>query len=298
MAFSVTEVALEGFRISRARPSALLAWSGLQLAFGAVVNVAGVIMAGPAIYEVQQWQLHQLADPSHQPGPVELARLAGLMATILPAAALSLATTLIMGGILAAAVDRAVLRPGPAGAPGWIGLGAVELRQIGALAMIAGLMLLADVGFTIVATPLTLGLGAAGAALRLAGDILVMVALWSRLSLLLPATFELGRIDLGAAWVLARGRFRPLFLANLMAVGLAFGVALLVFVVYFAVLELLPAGPKHDDVRAALTIAGFRQPAVWVGLLFVAAVGGLTTPILLAPAASAYRQLKAEPAAA
>jgi hypothetical protein len=126
----------------------------------------------------------------------------------------------------------------------------------------------------------------------------VLIALWSRLSLLLPATFELGRIDLAGAWRLGRGRFRPVFLANLMAVGLAISVTLLVFVVYQAVLALLPAGPGGDDARATLTLAGFRQPAVWVGLLFVATVGGLTTPILLAPAASAYRQLKREPAPA
>ena len=121
MGLSVLDAALEGFKVTRARPSAILAWAAIQLVFVVLARLALIWIVGKGGSIL-------LADPVVEPG--EMTALAPVIAEYTAA---YLALLVILCGILSPAVDRAVLRRDE-GRWGWLRLGLDEARQVAVFA--------------------------------------------------------------------------------------------------------------------------------------------------------------------
>src|SRR5690349_14428804 len=122
MGLSATDAALEGFRITRARPSAILAWAAVQLVF--------VVLARLALIGIVGDQAGAFFSLSLSSNPAAMSKLAPVISQYTAA---YLALLVILCGILYPAVDRAVLRPAE-GRWGWLRLGPDEARQMGVFA--------------------------------------------------------------------------------------------------------------------------------------------------------------------
>ena len=289
MAFSATDAALEGFKISRARPSAILAWAAVQFGLVVLARLAMIWIVG-----AQAGAFFSLTPFSN---PAEMMKLMSVISRFFAA---DLALSVIFYGILYSAVDRAVMRPGEGGW-GWLGLGMDEARQIGVLACSALLLLAVylagAVAVQILALLLGLALGAVGQGVALVvgitADLALVLWIGVRLSLAPPATFDRRRFVLLDTWALTRGRFWPLLGAYVISWLLSLLVLVLVWFIGAAIASVLPGAPAPgaSQPQIGTTFASILEPQTIVALLFSALAGGMTTPLTLAPAAYAYREL-------
>jgi hypothetical protein len=300
MAFSATDAALEGFRITRAHPKAVLAWAGVQLAMIALLNALVRSAAGE---ELAKFTDLSYLTASH--APAELMRLLPIMCEIL---AINLMVGVLFNAVLCAAVNRAVRREPAAAGLGWLRLGPDELRQIPVLlayALIVGAVYLVGltVAVTVLGGVLSALLGPTGAVvggfLGVLADLALVLWVAVRLSLASPATFATGRYALFATWSLTRGRFWPLAGAYCVSWLLSLLVSVLVQTIGLVVAHLIPGleglhslAVNRGDLYA---LAAFTDPAFLIGLLFSALAGGLTTAVALAPAPYIYRELTGAP---
>jgi len=289
MGFSATDAALEGFRITRARPSAILAWAAVQLVFVVLARLALIWIVGDQAKAFFSLTLFS--------NPAEMTKLAPVISQYTAA---YLALLVILCGILYPAVARAVLRPDE-GRWGWLGLGMDEARQAAVVAC-WGLVLLAVylagmVVVQILALLFGLVLGQVGAFLAAVigflADLALVIWIGVRLSLAPPATFERRRFILFDTWALTRGRVWPLLGAYAISWALSFLVTVLVSFIGGAIASLLPgaAAPGAAEPAIGTTFASILEPQTIVELLFSALAGGLITPLMLAPPVSAYRAL-------
>ena len=289
MGFSATDAALEGFRITRARPSAILAWAAVQLLF--------VVLARLALIGIVGDQAQAFFSLTLFSNPEAMAKLAPVISQYTAA---YLALLVVLCGVLYPAVDRAVLRPGEGGW-GWLRLGMDEARQVGVFAcwmlVLLAAYLAGMVVVQIVALLVGLVLGQAGAfvaaVVGFLADVALVVWIGVRLSLAPPATFDRRRFALFDTWTLTRGRVGPLLGAFLISWLLTFLVTVLVSFISGAIASLLPGAPAPGATPPAFgtTFASILEPQSIVELLFGALAGGLITPLMLAPPAYAYRAL-------
>ena len=120
MAFSPTEAAFEGFRLTREKPLIVLWWTAVYLAVNLVVMALATSMLGSSMTDILAMSANPMAaDPA-------VFETIGPKLLMFEAAALPL--LLLMSAVLAAAAYRAVLRPGESGRFGYLKLGADELR--------------------------------------------------------------------------------------------------------------------------------------------------------------------------
>ncbi|WP_422055850.1 hypothetical protein [Sphingomonas sp.] len=224
---------LEGaFGLVRERLAAVAIWTAIYLAgnialmlsFGSIFGIA----TNPAT----------AADPS------------AVIGVMIPVYLISFVMGLV-GIILYAAAMRAVLRP-DAGGFAYLRLGMDELRLLGLLILFSIVGFVLMVGFMILLG--LLGVGAAMGSQSSGGTVIVMIvgmiAMFTvmlyfivRFSLAFPLTLHRGRITLGEAWRLSRGRFWTLF-------GAAVVITVLVSVLNMAV-SLVTMGSYMFDVMAA-----------------------------------------------
>jgi hypothetical protein len=224
---------LEGaFGLVRERLAAVAIWTAIYLAgnialmlsFGSIFGIA----TNPAA----------AADPS------------AVIGVMIPVYLISFVMGLV-GIILYAAAMRAVLRP-DAGGLAYLRLGMDELRLLGLLILFSIIGFVLMVGFMILLG--LLGVGAAMGSQSSGGTVIVMIvgmiAMFTvmlyfivRFSLAFPLTLHRGRITLGEAWRLSRGRFWTLF-------GAAVVITVLVSVLNMAV-SLVTMGSYMFDVMAA-----------------------------------------------
>ncbi len=159
---------------------------------------------------------------------------------------------LLVGLVLYAAAMRAVLRP-DANSAGFLRLGMDELRLLGLLILffIVGFMLVFV--FSILAGLIGVGAAAGSQSSGVAfvafslvplAVFIVMLFLTIRLSLAFPLTLHRGKLAIGEAWKLSRGRFWTLF-------GAALVVTLLVTILNMAV-SLMTMGGYMFDIFAAV----------------------------------------------
>lgn len=291
MGFSATDAALEGFRITRARPSAVLAWFAAQLVFVVLARLALIWIVGDQAAAFFSLTLFS--------NPAEMMKLAPVIAQYTAA---YLALLVLLCGMLYPAVDRAVLRPGEGGW-GWFRLGLDEARQVAVFAcwvlVLLAAYLAGMVAVQIVALVFGLLLGQPGAlfgaAIGFLIDLAFVVWIGVRLSLAPPATFERRRFILFDSWGMTRGRVWPLLGAYLISWALSFLVTLLVSFIGGAIASLLPGAPALGAAQPmpGVTFASILEPQSIVELLFSALAGGLITPLMLAPPAWAYRAIAA-----
>lgn len=279
--FSVSEAALEGFRLTRERPGTIFAWSGI---YAVGMLIIGGVMLG---------SLGEDARAIVRKGTFTAADVqvfATRLAHSIPALLLVLLLAVILVSIITAGIYRLVLRPAQ---PGFLhlrlGEDEVRLTLVNIILFGIGLVCLLA-GFAVVAVIESNG-PAIGA---IAAPLVAAVTIWVgvRLSLATPMAFEERHISLAAAWGLTRGRFWPLFGMIVLSVVFYVMIWLLVWVIDSAVITI--AGGPQAVAEASTPVALLAAAAALVLQMLISII---QLVMIYAPFAVAYQQLHGSPPA-
>lgn len=277
--FSIGEAIAYGFRLPRERPAAMASWIGVEFVSGLLSTIIAAPLA-PSLERLREQMSSATPDP---------AQVAAVLEAMAPRMLLMTAVFLVARAVLAAAAARAVLRP-EASRFGYVRLGAVEMRVLVALLMIVGILFLAYMAGSLVASLLVAAFaGPAAVVIVVPFILLALVWLWSRLSPAAAMTVASGRVQVAEAWRLTRGRARRVFLVNLAALGLSSVVWLLGLLVFAGIVGALGV----DLADASQPMAWFSLAGV-LSLLASAVLGALSAAIVLCPPAVIYRDLAGE----
>lgn len=293
-AFSPTEVAFEGFRLTRERPVTLAIWSGFYFVVSLAMAIFMILSVGPEFTALEQ---------AAQSGGDPQQSIDTLM-KLLPFYALAFPVGICVMAIFACAVFRIVLgRPG--GVAAHLALGADELRLMVVTMAVSLLLMVAMFGIAIiigmivgiataVAPALAPLLGALGGLAAFGGMIWVAV----RLSLCGPMSFAERRIVVFRAWSVSRGHFWQLFGAYVLAFVMGIVAALMAFIVFVALagVVITASGGSLADVGQLFrpdfsSIGSFFTPAMILYQLFGAGITAIYYAVVLAPQAMAYAAL-------
>ncbi len=308
MAFSATDAALEGFRIARERPVAMLIWAAASLAISLVSTVLMVSMFGGTLNQLMTISETQTGDPTQA---MALMGQMGLLYLFL------LPVILLIFSIFTAAVYRAVLRPNDR-AFGYLRLGATELRMAAVMVVLFLLSLVVTLAAVIVIALIGgmagafmgAGEGGVGAAVIMGvliailyvAMIFVSLAFWTKFSFAGPMTFAEGRIRIFASWRATKGHFWGLLGCYVLAGVLGIVVSFLGSAISMAVMLGLGGGAAGADGFMAMfeamqadytSLAAFFTPAIIGNLVISSVFSALTYAIFLAPPAVAYREIVA-----
>ena len=297
-AFSLTDAAFEGFRLTRERPRVVAAWALLYALMSLITAVVMVSTIGPEFATLRAAQSSGPADPAV--AMEQLRKLSPFFVTIFP-------FVLVFWSVLTCAVYRAVLRPELAGF-GRLRFGGEEVRMIG-LTVILWLLMFATVFLSTLFVSFG-GMMAAGAGVLagLLGNMISLAALivtiwvWVRLSLAGPVTFMTGEIHVFRSWTMTRGHFWPLAGAYAMAVVLSVVVSLLAYIIFRAtagVFVTLSGHPLSEAARVfepnVTSLAAYFTPAQVLYQGFWSVVQVVVYAVLLSPAAVIYASLTGRP---
>jgi hypothetical protein len=296
MAFSSSEAAFEGFRLTRERPALVVALTIFQLVASALMVPVMVGLLGP---DLDAMKAQRGAEPTD---------LAGVMAVIEPVAridAVLFPVALVLISVISCAIYRAVLRP-ERSRLGGVQFAADELRML-LLVVVLNLLWFAAVFGAGLGTGIVLAVLqaiAGGNADALAPPLIILVTIvvsiwfWVRFSLAAPMTFAERRIRVFPSWTMTRGRFWALFGAYVLAFALSLLVAFLGLAVYVGIAAVVGGGvsaagqvsnPDFSSLSAYLT------PVQVIYMIVSAIFYALTYVIVIAPAAVAYRDLPRAP---
>ena len=295
--FSPSDAALEGFRLTREQPLAVLAWAAVRLIYGFVSLVLLLGISGPALR-----QLMAMESGATTPTPDQAVALTSQLA---PAGFAILIITLVFYAVVYTAVLRAILRPADKGFA-YLRLSIEELRQFGVALILFALGFVYAIVVEIVSIILIYGTQHLGQG-ALPVQILVILAVLAafvypavRLSLAPAMTFAEGRMSLFRALPLSRGRFWAMFGAYVLALVLTLVVGLLAVVIFtFAVGAIGVAQGGVNALPALLgmmktsdtTLTGVFSPLRLANLVFGALISTLAYLIMFAPAAAIFRDL-------
>lgn len=306
MAFHAMDAALEGFRIAREKPKAMLIWAAASLLISLISSVGMVSLFGGTLNDFMDMSRTSSDDPAAV--MAMMGQVGLLYAFLLPLA-------LLVFAIFTSAVYRTVLRPSDS-AFGYLRLGATELRMavvlvvlflLGLVVSFAAIFIVALIAGALgvaigVAGDGGLGAGLAVGALILvayAGLIFGSLAFWTKLSFAGPMTFAEGRIRIFGSWEATKGHFWPLLGCYVVAGILGIVVSMLGGVIGMAVMLGL-GGAGGGDMLALFetmqadysSIATFFTPAIIANLVISSLFSALTYAIFLAPPAVAYRDIR------
>jgi hypothetical protein len=296
--FSPSDVALEGFRLTRERPLPVLIWAVLRLAYGlGTLFLLFGGAAGPAFTKMLD-----LSKAQPQPDP---AVMLPLMAQIAPMLALMVVVSLLFYAVIYTAVLRAILRPTDR-AFFYLRLSIDEVRQFGLAVIIFAVFLVYVFVLEIISAVLIAASKSLGQASLLA-QILVILALIVafvypavRLSLAPAMTFAEGRITLFRSLPVTKQQFWPMMGTYVLAMILTLVVSLLAAVMFVFVVGAIGAAqgglsnvpalfgvmqPDDMSLKAFLTPMGIAK------LVFNALLSTLVYVILFAPAGAIFREL-------
>lgn len=297
VAFSATDAALEGFRITRERPRALLAAS--VFAFG--VSVLGVFVELNMPPEA-----HAALAALQSQEPLASGPLFEALTILSPL----LLFSLLVQCMMAAAIYRMLLQ-GAAGGVRLFRVGGTELRLM-ALALIYvvlfAFLFAGAVLFSVLMATLASVLGQAAmvfigtVAWVFSLGVIVWVAV--RMSLAPVITFERNKLAILDSWSVTRGQFWRLTGAYILAVSCILVVALLALMIFLPVagIVLLVSGGSVRDVGqiiqpAEATLSAYFQPLRIAYMALSSVFNALWYAVIAAPGAYAYRALSAAQAA-
>lgn len=289
-AFSATDAAFEGFRITREKPRILLIWAGFYLIISFLMPILLVTMGGQDLMALEAAASSPDADPSAALD--NLAALAPLYAIMLPAG-------LAVQAILAAAVYRAILRPDES-RYGYLRVGRDELR-LAVLTLIYFVLTITAVVVVVLAGGIVGGIAYSVMGSPLIGLALGMFFLGLlfyaavRLSLAPVMTFAEERIAVFDSWRLTKGQFWRLVGAFSLAIASVVVVLMLAMVIFMAIAAVAAGGeiaklstiftPDLSSIGAYFTVPMIAYT------IFGAVLNAFYYAVLVAPAAVAYREL-------
>jgi hypothetical protein len=284
--FSPTDAVFAGFRFAKERPATILVWAAYLLVVGTVAIVAMFDIGGDTMTSLL------LAVQADHP---DMAQISKLMQQVAPASLFAELLVTIFGAVLAAAILRVRLTPGPH--PwGGLRLGGDELRLLGGtvLVMLCVFSLSLSAAF-IADLAATVG-GAAVAPFVLGPGLALVLALQVRLSLVAVICQAEGRISLPRSLLLTRGIFWRLVGAYVLLGAITLVILFLLTIVFTALVEaaaLATGGGLNqmilalqgrfasiNPVVAAITVIS-NLAQVWVMVVFLA--------VFLSVAVDAYK---------
>lgn len=290
--FSATDAALEGFRITREKPRAFMAWT----AFSFAVSVLGVFITF-AMPEEARRALESLSSDQ----PAEPEALLSALTLLSPL----LLFGLIVQCVMAAAVYRIMLHPEEARFS-YLRLGRDELRLMALtliyLVLFVLLLAVVQVGVLLIAL--------AASALGQGAMMFVMTALTLfslgiclfigvRMSLAPAITFDTQRLAILDSWPMTRGHFWRLLGAYILAVACLFVVAVVAMVLFLSVaaIILVATGGGIGDVGQVIqpdetSLRSYLNPFVLAYMLLGSLFQALWYAVVAAPGAYAYRALR------
>lgn len=294
MAFSASDAAFEGFRLTRRSPLTIVIWALAYLAFGVIL--LALIGGSMVSFMEQAAELDGVVDPS----PEQMLPLMGAYFSMM---GLAFPLSIVFAAVIYTAVNRAVLRPQEK-AFGYLRLGGDEVRvfvvylALSVLAMIAAVILFGLVGVLVgVIAAAAENLSALVAVIGFVGAFCLFIWLCVRFSLALPITVAEKRIAIFDSWSVTRGHFWGLLGMMILAFILSIVVQMLAWIVFLPLMFLM-GGRFADLAGADLQGADFMQvvtslgPIAIVGALLLALISALQLAIMYAPFAAAYRDLK------
>lgn len=295
-AFSPTDAAFEGFRLTREQPRVVAAWAALYTVGGLGLSAVTVVAVGPQFATFQS--AAQRGDFTEAGRQFE--SFAPFCAVILP-------LVLAFWSILTCAVYRVVLRPDQGGI-GRLRFGGDELRMMGLTALLwlltSATIFLAALFVSFGGIMAATGGGVLGGLLTTTTGLVgfgLAIWVWVRLSLAGPMTFVTGEIHIFRSWSLTKGHFWRLVGAYLLAFALAFVVTVLAAIIFNAlahVVVLMTGGSFADLTRAqpnASSIAAYFTPVEILGEVFSAVLRIVVYAVVLSPAAVIYAALTGHP---
>ncbi len=292
MSFSASEAAFEGFRLARRSPLTILIWTLLFI----VMTVAILAISGGSMMALMEQA--QALETGGEPTPEQMAGFFGAYAAFLGTV---MPISIIMGGVIYAAVNRAVFRPNES-AFGYLRLGMDELRVIIVYFALSVLMTIAFMAVVMVAALIT-GIGAA--AMGDAGWILAVVAfiaafafmIWLlvRFSLAIPITVAEKKFAIFESWGATKGHFWGLLGMALLAFVLTIVVQLLLTVVFLPIFFFTMGGFANIEALEAMSPVEVFQTMMPLGiavLVYMGLLSALQLAIMYAPFAAAYRDIR------
>lgn len=291
--FPPVDAALEGFRVTRERPLAVLGWGGVLMA----VNLAG------QAWLVGSGALTRIAalPPADAVAPDAAA---GALSGLAPTLAILFVVGLAVNVLLYTAVLRSVLEPGQARLA-YLRVGMDEVRQF-ALALIIAIAwflyaVVVEVASQAISAAASSLPGPLGGLLKAAVFVAVVIAFLYpvvRLSLAPAMTFAEQRVSLLRSWALTEGQFWALFGAYVLAAVLAVLVMLLAVLIFGAVAAVggLATHGGFDIVAAAaqkgdMTLARLFSPTGLALMAINAVCSTLAFAIIMAVGPAAFRHL-------
>lgn len=242
--FSPTDAVFAGFRFIKERPATILVWAAYLLVVLGVASLAMFDLGGDALTSLV------IATQGDKPDPNQLIKL---MEQVAPASLFAELLITVFGAVLATAMLRVRLTPGPH-AWGGLKLGGDELRMLGAtlLVMIGVFCLSMAVGILSdvvgsfggpVLIPFVLGL-------------LLVLAVQVRLSLVGVVAQAEGRISLPRSIQLTKGMFWRLLGAYVLLAAITLVILFLLAVIFTALVGAAAMATGGGVNQMALALQG------------------------------------------
>lgn len=242
--FSPTDTVFAGFRFARERPANLLVWAAYLLVVLAVAMVAMFDIGGEALTSFA------VSVRGSNPDPNQLLKLAQQVA---PASLFAELLITVFGAVLATAILRVRLTPGPH-LWGGLKLGGDELRMLGATLLVMVCVFGLSMAIGVVAD--LLGLAGVPQVVPLVLGLLLALAAQVRLSLVGVIAQSEGRISLLRSIQLTKGLFWPLVGAYVVLAAITLVILFLLEVIFATLLEAAAVATGGGVNQAALALQG------------------------------------------
>lgn len=298
-AIALDRTVWSGFRLARKHYAAFGLWVVVDMVLGLGPKALVMALLGPNFFDI----VRQSAETNVQP---DASTLMGLLGRATSLNSISLLATWVLYAMLYAAIFRSVLRP-EKNRWGYLRLGRDELLLFILIAIlyVGFVAILAAAIFIVVLITALAGAASQGAGVAV-GFLLTLTSagglIWlaARMSMILPMTFDHGKIQITEAWILTRGHAKELLLLAIVLVMLGLAIAAVLFAVLGAsVAAFVASFNAAQDLQTFITQPTrdvIRELTPWglAAAALTALVSTFCIVVFTAPWAEAYRQVTAD----